>query len=78
MRKGGLEMKLETAIKKAKNNLIKRAIKNGMTENFGAKEVMEIQDKFNYSDLIYGSGAERNQAKKIDDFDNWCMNYDGN
>jgi len=71
-------MKLETAIKKAKNNLIKRAIKNGLWENFGAKEIMEIQDEFNYSVLLYGSDAERNQAKKIDDFDNWCMGYNGN
>ena len=70
-------MKLETAIKKAKNNLIKRAIKNGINENFGAKEVMEIQDKFNYSVLLYGSDAERSQAKKIDDFYNWCMGYNG-
>ena len=70
-------MKLETAINKAKNGLIERAKKHGIWENFGQNEVRKIQDKFKYNDLAYGSTEDRKQAQKIDEFDNWCMNYTG-
>lgn len=37
---------IDTAIRKAKETLILSAKENGLYENFGQKEVMELQDRF--------------------------------
>lgn len=66
-------MLLETALNRAKANLIKKAKEYGICENFGQNEVRKIKAEFNYNDLIYGSEADRRQAKQIAEFDDWCM-----
>lgn len=66
-----LEKEIKKAIEKKKQNLIVKFRKNGLYENFGQKEVREIQDKY-WTDF---------QNTKISfiiaDFDDWCANYIG-
>ena len=67
--------KIDTAINRAKKILIDRAKANGIYENFGQKEVREIENRFiqcgNYS-------KEMNTNRdKIIAFDDWCMTYTG-
>lgn len=65
--------KIDTAISRAKNILIKKAKKNGIYENFGQEEVRAIRDKFtNYGDY---STENRKNASKVFNFECWCMNY---
>lgn len=65
--------KVDTAIKRAKKILIKRADANGIYENFGQEEVNAIRDKFtNYGDY---SAENRKNASKVFNFEWWCMNY---
>ena len=65
--------KIDTAISRAKNILIKRAKKDGIYENFGQEEVKAIRDKFtNYGDY---SAENRKNASKVFNFECWCMNY---
>lgn len=65
---------VNSTIERTKNSLRKKPI----CENFGQKELRKIQGKYNYSELIYGTEEERNIARIIDNFDEWCMNYTGN
>jgi len=58
--KGGIVKDIE-AKKKA---LIKKAKARGIYENFGQKEVQELQDKYGH------------YSKEIAEFDNWAMNFD--
>jgi len=50
-------------INKFKKQLIQKAQKKGLYENFGQKEVNKLLEKYEY--------------QHIADFDNWCMNYTG-
>lgn len=68
--------KLSTEIAKNKANLVKKAQKKGLYENFGQREVSILKDKFNYNKLVYGSDEDRAQAKELEQFDNWCMTFD--
>ena len=68
--------KIDTAIKRAKNILIERARKGGIYENFGQDESREIKNKF--IDLSNYDTDEMNLNKrKLKDFDNWRMTYNG-
>ena len=65
--------RIDTAINRAKKILINRAKANGIYENFGQKEVREIKDKFiDYCDY---STEMNNNRRKVDEFNNWCMEY---
>lgn len=65
--------RIDTAINRAKKILIDRAKANGIYENFGQKEVREIRDKFiDYCDY---STEMNNNRRKVDGFNNWCMEY---
>jgi len=55
-------------IEKSKMNLILRAKRNGMYENFGDKEMDKIRCKYNVIE----------NWKYIKDFEDWCMNYSPN
>ena len=66
-------MSLTTDIAKYKKQLIKKQLH----ENFGQKEVIKLKTKYCYDDLKYGTPDERMQAKAINSFDQWCMNYTG-
>lgn len=46
-----------------KSSLIKKAKTRGIYENFGQKEVGQLEDKYGYN-------------KDVADFDNWCMDFD--
>ncbi len=66
-----------SSIEKVKKSLILKAKSKGIYENFGQKEVRMLKDKFNYTSLVYGSPDERKIANLIDNFDEWCMDYNG-
>ena len=69
-------IKLQREIKKTKQNLINKARKKGLYENFGQREVMNLKDKFiNSSKYTNDENAKRNL---ISTFDNWSMNFDDN
>lgn len=65
--------KIDTAISRAKDKLINEARNNGIYENFGQKEVREIKDKF-IDGCDYSAEMNNNRAK-LDNFNNWCMEY---
>ncbi len=66
--------RIETAIRRAKNYLIEKA-QNGIYENFGQDEVRIIEDKFINSSKF--TDEENEKRRKLESFDNWCMNYNG-
>jgi hypothetical protein len=70
-------MTLKTAISKTKRKLINKWNRYGPYENFGQKEVRDLEDKYNYLGLCWGTPEERRLAQLIRDFDDWCMNYTG-
>lgn len=68
-------IKVQRDINKAQNKLIARCEKRGIYENFGQKEVRELEDK--WIDLSCYT-TEMNQIRDlIRKFDNWCMQYNG-
>jgi ribosomal protein L19E len=71
--KGSEKAKLVQKISQLKKKLQGKRV----YENFGQKEVRNLQDEFDYSTLKYGSPDERSMAKLIDDFDDWCSEYTG-
>lgn len=61
--------KIETAIRRAKTELSTKQV----YENFGQKEVREIEDAFiDISD--YGPVMNRRRSL-LNEFDNWCMDF---
>ena len=62
--------KIKTNIEKIKKQLIAKAKKKGLYENFGQKEVMKLKDKFPTGYM----GEERINMDAIDEFSNWAMN----
>jgi hypothetical protein len=68
-------MRIDTALTKEQNKLIKKAKTKGLYENFGQKEVKKLEDKFiNITD--YSDEMNKNR-RLIQMFDEWCMNYCG-
>lgn len=68
--------KLKTAIEKSKKQLIEKARKKGIYENFGEKETRELKDKFINSSSFTSEMNEKRQL--ISNFDNWAMNFNVN
>lgn len=66
--------RLDTAIKKAKADLLARAKKKGIHENFGHNEATFIYERF--IDLSDYSNEMLRARTKIDDFKSWCANFD--
>lgn len=66
-----LESQCRADSKRMKQQLINKAIKNGLYENFGEKESRKLRDK-------YGAYRYKSQSidKTLDEFDNWRMNFD--
>ena len=64
-------MTIETAINKQKAKLINKAKQSGLYENFGQKEVMNLENKFLTG--IFHMDKKTNQS--IQSFNDWCMNY---
>ena len=67
--------KLEQAISKTKKSLIKKLKHKGMYEDFGDEEVEKLKNKFiDLSDY----SREMNEARDlINEFNEWCMSYEG-
>ena len=63
---------LAKEIEKEKKKLIRIAKTKGLYEDFGQKEYSELQDK--YMDLYY---VDKDIARLLDNFFDWCINYDG-
>ena len=53
-----------------------KAIKQGINENFGQKELQELKNKYGYNP--YGDTVERENAQNIDFLDNWLSCFDYN
>jgi len=62
-------------VSRIKRNLINKAKKRGIYENFGQVEINRLRDK--YSDYRYGSEEQRKQWANIEALDEWAMNYTG-
>jgi hypothetical protein len=67
-------MRIETAIERKKQKLIDKALKNGLYENFGQKEVRELEYK--YIDISNYSKPMNEKRKKLESFNEWCINFD--
>jgi len=57
------------------DSVIKKLKKSKPVENFGDKWINRLKKDFGYNP--YGDNDDRQIAKMIDDFENWCMNYEG-
>lgn len=66
-------IKIETAIRRAKNMLIAKAKLKGLYENFGNNECREIEAKF-IDSADYFEEMNKNRDK-IKHFRHWCSTY---
>lgn len=73
----GVLSDVRKAVEKTKKALKKSWAKKGGYENFGQDEVRDLEDKYDYNSMIYGTPEERNAAKLIDGLNQWAMNYVG-
>ena len=64
-----LAIEIQKDVDKARKRLINKAIKKGMWENFGQKEVRKLEDKWEHQRYT-------DQFKIIDEFNTWCMDFD--
>jgi len=62
--------KIKSNIERIKKQLIAKAKRKGLYENFGEAEVRKLKDKFPTGYM----GEERINMDAIDDFSNWAMN----
>jgi len=60
---------LDQDIVKIKNQLINKAKKRGIWENFGQKEVRQLEEK-------YLKDFDQEAWSKLIDFKEWCMNFE--
>jgi len=63
-------------IEKIQKRIALKAIRNGITENFGQDEIRKLKEREGYNP--HGNKVERETAEEIDFLDNWCMNFDDN
>ena len=68
-------MTLKRAITTTKQRLIKKAQVKGIYENFGQTETRKLRDKYDCSD--FGDTQQRQDAKLVNAFEDWAMNYCG-
>ena len=68
-------MNIDKALTREQNKLIKIAKANGLYENFGQKEVRELEDRF-IDSSDYSEEMNKNR-RLLQMFDEWCMNYCG-
>ena len=73
----GVLSNVRKAVEKTKKTLKKKWAKKGGYENFGQDEIRDLEDKYDYHSMVYGTPEERNAAKLIDGLDQWAMNYVG-
>jgi hypothetical protein len=63
--------KLDQDIVKIKKQLIEKAKKRGIWENFGQKEARQLEEK-------YLKNFDQEAWNKLIDLKNWCMNFNLN
>ena len=68
---------LPKLISKVKKQLMRKWKQKGGYENFGQKELSNMEKSLGYPSA-YGSPDERKMHSMLQSFDNWAMNYDGN
>ena len=73
----GVLSDVRKAVEKTKKALKKKWAKKGGYENFGQDEIRDLEDKYDYHSMVYGTPEERNAAKLIDGLDQWAMDYVG-
>ena len=73
----GVLSNVRKAIAKTQGALKKKWAKKGGYENFGQDEIRDLQDKYDYNGMVYGTPEERKAAKLIDALNQWAMNYVG-
>ena len=66
---------IEKEIAQIKARLISKAKRQGISENFGQKEVRKLRDSYNFSDVVDGTPAERAGAMAINEFEEWSISY---
>ena len=66
--------KIDLEIKKLKKKLQFKALKRGIYENFGDKEIRMLKSKYPTGYM----GEERYNMDKIQEFEEWCRNVDDN
>lgn len=67
-------MNYKKEILKTKTALINKALKSGIYENFGEKEIDKLKDKIKYNP--YGNHEDRLLAKMLDDLYLWAQNLE--
>ncbi len=67
--------KLRQAIKRKKESLIKRVEKKGIYENFGQKEIRDLEDK--YIDSSSYTDEMNKMRDMIRELDDWACTYNG-
>lgn len=73
----GVLSNVRKAVAKTQGALKKKWAKKGGYENFGQDEIRDLEDKYDYNSMIYGTPEERKAAKLIDGLNQWAMNYVG-
>ena len=73
----GVLSNVRKAVEKTKKTLKKKWNAKGGYENFGQDEIRDLEDKYDYNSMVYGTPEERNAAKLIDGLNQWAMNYVG-
>ena len=66
-------MKIKTRINHYKKQLIQKAIKKGLYENFGQNEVSKLNSEF--IDISKYTDEMNEKRELITEFDEWCMNF---
>jgi len=69
-------MKITLTLTNFKNKMAQKALKNGIYENFGQKEIKELKKKYGYNP--FGTKQEKELVEEIDYLNSWCMNFDQN
>ena len=72
-KKGGRVSKIDRDIRKFKTQLINKAKRKGIYENFGLNEVRKIEEKY---DMYERDDMGVPNYQKLQDFNNWTMNYE--
>ena len=73
----GLLSDVRKAVEKTKKTLKKKWAAKGGYENFGQEEISDLEDKYDYHSMVYGTPEERKAAKLIAGLDQWAMDYVG-
>lgn len=51
--------------------------RGGIWENFGQKELRQLEDKHNYNSIKYSHEEKDNRiVQQLKELDEWCMNFD--